>query len=291
MLDHTASGHCRTIAQAVFFLTIIACLAATPAHADEDATVEGTLIANGQEVLLPHVYIWKEKEGFYDSNDPTWTILFVERPLEARELGKHISDTAWVQIGVTETAAFSEQPELQVYSQSIKLSADSSGNISGGNYPAIELAGVDADLVSGRVWHGEVQEFFDDRVQYDFTFRAPMSDPNAPIGDVLPADGGEPGQAYLTWVGAIHAADIEKLKSIAPKEMADQLNAVSAEQAREEIEFMQLMTPTDVKIIGGSSDGETALLQIEGLMEGEKVTGEVTLTRMGDFWIPTDFSM
>jgi hypothetical protein len=150
---------------------------------------------------------------------------------------------------------------------------------------------MDADMISGRVWHSEPQAVFDDTFQYDFTFRAALSDPDAPIGDPLPDGGGEPGEAYRTWVKTIHAADLEMLKSIVPPEMAAQLDAVSAEEARTEIESMQLLTPTGVEILGGSSDGEIAILEVRGGMEGETITAEVTMTRMGEFWIPTGFSL
>lgn len=128
-------------------------------------------------------------------------------------------------------------------------------------------------------------------MQQPSTFSVPLSDPNAPIGDLLPAGGGEPGRAYLKWVEVVHAGDLERLKSILPPEMAAQLDAATAEEARENIEFMQLMTPTGVTILGGSTDGEIALLEIEGLMEGEKVSGEITMTKTGDFWMPTKSSM
>jgi hypothetical protein len=54
---------------------------------------------------------------------------------------------------------------------------------------------------------------------------------------------------------------------------------------------MQSLTPTDVVIVGGSSDGTTALLQIEGKIEGDTISAEVTMSKVEGFWIPTKFSM
>lgn len=270
---------------------LVLCLASLPLVAADDATVEGSLIANGEAVELPHVYLWAEKEGFYDPADPTWRLLFTEQPVETRKLGRAIWDSAWVEIGLTQTSEFDGEPKLQVYSQSIKLSADSGGNISGGNYPEIEIEGLGSDRVSGRVYQPEPHEFFDDTYQYEFTFSVPLSDPDAPIGDLLPAGGGAPGSAYLRWVQVIHSGDLKQLQSIVPAEMAAQLEEASPEEAQEQIEFMQMTTPTEVKILGGSSDGETAVLQAEGQMDGETVTLEVTLIKMGDFWIATEVSM
>lgn len=261
--------------------------APTQADAAEPATVSGTLIANGETIELPYVYVWAAEEGLYDESDPAWTLLFLEHPVEERELAGRFFDSAWVRIGVTETAEFRDGPELRVYEQSLKLSADSGGNLTGGTYPEIEFETAGPDRFTGRVYHAEPQEIFGDTFQYDFTFSAPLSDPHAPLGEALPAGGGEPGRAYLRWVAAIHDGDVEALRAVVPTDMATQLDR---DEAQEELEFMRLMTPTEVTVLGGSSDGETAILEVEGVFDGERVSGEVTLARMGDFWIPTESS-
>jgi hypothetical protein len=285
------SNHSRIAAVRHAAVAVVLLWVASPSAAADSATVSGVLTANGETVELPHVYVWPEKEGFYDASDPTWNILFVSRELGAREIGEHIWDAAWVHIGITETAEFTDTPTVQVYIQSIKLSPDAGGNISGGTYPEIEVEAIDTERISGRVWHTETQESFDDTYSYDFTFSAPLSDPDAPIGDPLPAGGGEPGRAYLKWIEVVHSGDLDALRSIVPPEMVEQLDSASAEEAQEQIGFMQEMTPADVRILGGSTDGEIALLEIEGMMDGEKVTGEIEMTRMGEFWMPTRSSM
>ncbi|MEM7222322.1 MAG: hypothetical protein AAF495_05045 [Pseudomonadota bacterium] len=262
-----------------------------PLAAAEPAKVSGVLTANGVEVALPYVYVWAEEEGFYDPADPSWRILFVEREVTPRELGEPIWDAAWVELRLTETAEFDDQPKLQVYSQSIKFSADSGGNLSGGEYPQIEIEGLGTEQISGRVYHTETQEFFDDTYKYDLTFSAALTDPNAPIGEPLPDGGGDPGRAYLQWVEAVHTGTLDALRSIVPPEWAEQLDSLSAAEAKEQMEFLQFMTPTDVKILSGSLDGENAFLEIEGMIEGEKVNGEITMTQMGEFWMPTESKM
>ena len=112
----------------------------------------------------------------------------------------------------------------------------------------------------------------------------PLSDPFGPIGEPLPAGGGEPGAAYLAFVDAIHAGDFERLKALVPPERAAMLEG---EDAQDNIGFIQMMTPTDVEVVGGSSDGETAILQITGTMDGESVTGEITLVHQDGLWMAT----
>jgi hypothetical protein len=54
---------------------------------------------------------------------------------------------------------------------------------------------------------------------------------------------------------------------------------------------MKEMTPTDVEITGGSSDGETAILQVTGTMDGEAITAEVTMMLHDGTWITTNVAM
>ncbi len=278
---------------AIFTVCLTLLLTIPSAAISAEMTVKGTLMANGETVELPYVYVWRKKEGFYDPSDPTWGIIFTQRSLKPREIATHASHSAWVYIGITQTKEFAEQGKLEVYSQSIKFSAEAPGNISGGDYPEIELTGLDSELVSGRIWHAKPQKVFDDTFRFDLTFSAPLSDPDAPtiIGSPLPSGGGAPGQAYLTWTKTIHTGDIELLKSIMPAEMAAQFDGVPPEEAQKEIEFMKEMTPTSNRIVSGSSDGETAILQTKGIIDGETVAVEVTMTKMGDFWVLTNVSM
>ena len=269
----------------VWFVMVVAVVAgglAPDARAGEGASVSGTFTANGTAVALPFVYVWALDKGFYNDSDPAWKVLFVERAVAERELDEMVWDAAYVELGITRTAEFGEEPELQVYSQDIKLSADSGGNLSGGTYPKLVLESTGPERFAGRVYHAEPQQFFDDTFQYDFTFSAPLSNPNAPVGDPLPAGGGEPGKAYLAWVAAVHSGDLARIKALVPAEMAAQLDAEDAKMA---LELLAAMTPSEVTVVGGSSDGSTAVLEVEGTMDGEKSKGEITLEKVGEHWV------
>ncbi len=256
-------------------------------EAGEDAaSVKGTLVANGTTVELPFVYAYAQDEGFYDPADPTWTLLFVEHAIEPRKLDDAIWDAAYVRLGITKTAEFGDAPELHILSQEIRFSAESGGNITGGTYPELELSSAGPERFAGRVYLPEQQEFFDDTFQYDFSFSAPLSDPSAPIGDLLPAGGGQPGAAYLAWTEAVHSGDLDRIRALVPPEQAELLE--DTPEVREELEFMRQMTPAEVTIVSGSSDGETAILDVTGTIDGEAVTGEIVLLKMADRWIATE---
>ena len=50
--------------------------------------------------------------------------------------------------------------------------------------------------------------------------------------------------------------------------------------------MIQMMTPKDAKILSGTIDGETAVLQVEAMMDGEKANGEITMMKLGEVWTP-----
>lgn len=268
---------------------VIVVVAATGVVGGEGSagTVTGSMVVNGQEISLPYVYAVRLEEGFYDPADPAWRVVFVSEPVDERDLDGALWDVSMLEVLITETAEFDDEPTLQVYAQNMRMPELASGNVSGGTYPELEMRTTGPDRFAGRVFHTGMQEIFDDTFTYDLTFDAPFSDPNAPIGDLLPEGGGEPGAAYLAWVEAIHSGDLDRLRAIVPPDMAAQLSEPGAE---DEIEFMRMMTPTDVTIVGGSTDGETAVLDVEGLMDGEKVEGEITLQKMGEHWLPISSS-
>ncbi len=284
---------------AIAFLSLL--LAVGSAAADEPAAVaEGFFTANGEGVELPYAYAFKEDGGFYEEDDPTWTLLFLSRPLEADDDYNMIWDAAYLRLGITETAEFDDEPVIHVYSQSIKFSADQSGNISGGTFPELEVTSVGPERFSGRVHHPEVQEFFDDTFQYDLTFDVPLADP--PVvklegsaagaelenGEPLPEGGGEPGAAFIAWCDAVHSGEFDRIKALLPAEQAAMLETEEERELfAEDLELIQMMTPTEVEVLGGSSDGETAILEVTGAFDGETAQGEITMVFMEGRWINT----
>lgn len=281
----------------VVCFALSALMAGVAVAVEEAAPLEGTFTANGEKVELLYAYAYEEDGGFYDEDDPAWTLLFVGRPLEAGDDYDMIWDAAYLRLGITETAEFGDEPVIQVYSQSIRFTADQSGNISGGSYPDLEITVTGPDRFSGRVHHTEVQEFFDDTFQYDFTFDVPLSDPVTAAGDSsaagavledgepLPDGGGEPGAAFLAWCDAIHSGDFDRIKALLPDEQAAMLETEEERELfAEDLEFIQAMTPTEIQILGGSSNGETAVLQVTGSFDGETAHGEITMDFMDGHW-------
>lgn len=271
-------GHRKWLAGAA------ALLMAGQLNAQEPGRVDGTLTIDGEAIALTHAVIYAEEEGFYRPDDPTWTLVFSSSEISPRDADDFFLDPS-LRIGITWTSEFGDEPKLEILSQTLRFEDISA---SGGTYPTLEITSRGDDAWVGRVVHAEPQEFFDHTYQYDLSFHAPMVDPNAMVGEPLPAGGGEPGAAYLRWTEAIHSGDLDALRELVPADMATMLDEPDA---AESLEMMAMMTPKNVKILEGSIDGSEAMLRIEGTIEGEPVRGEITLMRQGEFWLPTGSSV
>ena len=81
-------------ATAIAIVGILIMAGGAAAGEDAAAAVEGFLTANGEKVELPHAYAYREEGGYYDEDDPTWTLLYVDRPIEEAALDDLIWDAA-----------------------------------------------------------------------------------------------------------------------------------------------------------------------------------------------------
>jgi len=95
----------------------------------------------------------------------------------------------------------------------------------------------------------------------------------------LPADGGEPGKDYMTYVKAVHKKDgatIRKMAEVPP--------GTSDKELKEQMEMVAAITPTDQKILSGTMDKDTAVLKVTGKMEGKKQYGTIEMKKKGGVW-------
>ncbi len=98
-------------------------------------------------------------------------------------------------------------------------------------------------------------------------------------GMKLPADGGEPGKDYMTYVKAVHKKDgatIRKMAEVPP--------GTSDKDFKAQMEMAAAITPTDQKIVSGTIDKDTAVLKVTGKMEGKKQYGTITMQKKGGVW-------
>jgi len=150
-----------------------------------------------------------------------------------------------------------------------------SGNISTSGNTLGKLTRFDGERVAGSL--------SDSDIQFDLPIAAP---PELPEAVTLPADGGEPGRAYIAMTEAIASGDVDTLIRYSRPEAAEAMSEQrNSPEFAEELKFLQEMSAGAVQVTGGDQFGEDlAVLKIEGETAGEKFTGEVTMKKGSNGW-------
>lgn len=119
----------------------------------------------------------------------------------------------------------------------------------------------------------------------DVTFDLPVESEVARTGTALPADGGEPGRAVMAHFGAIEKNDFKALKATAsPERQAMMAEAEKSGEAKEMFKMLRDFSPRKVRVVGGTVDGDSALVDYEGVEDGKPVKGTADVVRIGGKW-------
>ena len=99
----------------------------------------------------------------------------------------------------------------------------------------------------------------------------------------LPADGGEPGKAYLAYCKAMVDGNKDALKKLVSAERAKQMDSPDFEQM---FPMIQSMMAKDIKITGGTATSKEANLTAEGKdgMSGQLAKGEIHMVLEEKQW-------
>ena len=107
-------------------------------------------------------------------------------------------------------------------------------------------------------------------------------------GTALPADGGEPGKAYMTYCKAMTSGDMAALKKLVSAERAKQMDDPDFQKM---FPMIQEMMAKDIKITGGTVSGNAATLNAEGKdsMGGGIAKGTISMVLEDKQWkVETD---
>lgn len=97
-------------------------------------------------------------------------------------------------------------------------------------------------------------------------------------GTKLPADGGEPGKDYMTYIKALQKRDGATIRKMA------EVGPASDKELKEQMEMMAAMTPSDIRIVSGTLNAETAVLNVNGMQDGKKQYGTIEMKKKGGVW-------
>ena len=141
--------------------------------------------------------------------------------------------------------------------------------------------------VAGRVYTPKPVKVKDDSYELDVTFSTDVA--ARAVDAKLPAGGGEPGKALQGLLAAMAKKDGANFKRSLSKRVVGKLydSQYRTEAANLEfaVEMLSAELPkTDMKVVGGDLQGDTAILEVEGVTEKVKMVYFIRMLKEGGVW-------
>jgi hypothetical protein len=141
--------------------------------------------------------------------------------------------------------------------------------------------------VAGRVYTPKPVKVNDDSYELDVTFSTDVV--TRAVDAKLPAGGGEPGKALQGLLAAMAKKDGANVKRSLSKKVVGKLydSGFRTEAANLEfaVEMLSAELPkTDMKVVGGDLQGDTAILEVEGVTEKIKAVYFIRMLKEGGVW-------
>jgi hypothetical protein len=149
-----------------------------------------------------------------------------------------------------------------------------------------EQIAVEGDRIRGE-WVKPSTEFMGTNYEVTLHFDLSLIEIVDP-GTSLPADGGEPGNAYRAFVEALGKRDAKAMiaRMSMPRDMIEMIGEESL------LEIVTMNHPTSPEILGGWIDGDRAQLRVRGKSTiGSTIRVAVELTRVDGTWKVGDSSL
>jgi len=267
------------------FLALLVSLAVAIAALGDTAKVNGSITSNGKTTALKYA-VATPKEDPFDKKKKATFLLVTDQEVPASAIADEFELMRWYEKANLHGFAVLINGEKRVVSGNIYDPALKHNGFSGTGMQQLDLTALTPTHIAGKISIPKPDEFFGDKYQYSATFDLPVAavkvaPPPPPKGNPLPAGGGEPAKAYLAFD-----------KAVAKGDMAAVMNGVSAEQRKsmDDADFkkmfplMQAMRAKNVKITGGTIDGNTATLLATGKDESGTTIGTITMVREGGAW-------
>jgi hypothetical protein len=131
---------------------------------------------------------------------------------------------------------------------------------------------------------GNMQYSSKDGDNIKLNFDLPINSKIERAGEKLPAGGGDPGKAVLSYFAAMASGDAAKIKAVMAPAQVAQMNATMPAEMKEMLGMMKMMAPTGVKILGGVVNGDKAIVDFSAKDSGGKISGTANLIRVAGKW-------
>ncbi|TCO38358.1 DUF4878 domain-containing protein [Dokdonella fugitiva] len=244
----------------------------------------GTLYEGGKPIALKHAYAYRMPDPF-DKDKQITRIVFADKPIDDAALAGASDRDGAIDDQLREATRvdLNLEPDGSVQNVNTRIGY-SSGSQSGSGWYTLSLKRNDDQRVEGSFRSNDEEDKNIGRY-YDLVFALDL--PGAPDpGAVLPADGGEPGKAYLAHLASLRKGDIDALAKSMTKARADELLAHRNDaEFKMMFGFIQGQALREPKYVKGNARGDRATLEYTGKdADGNAVTNTVSMLREGGAW-------
>jgi hypothetical protein len=258
------------------------------ASGEAPGTAKGSFSIDGKAVSLSHAYAMSQPDKF-DAKKTNTAILLTEKPLPAGALDK-LTDLEGAQRGERRNSVLFVLDETGKAVREV-IRHDSLGDMSlqmsGMTHAQVSSTAGPKGRIQGSAKTKEPEEFLDHKYQIDASFDAPVQAamkeppvPDAKTGKRLPPGGGDPGKEYLAFHAAVQKKDASAVRKWKPADMPD----VSDEELKQGLELMAAMSPPKINVDDGYVAGDSAVLSVSGIVDGEKQYGTIRMVRSEGAW-------
>ena len=262
--------------------------ASRPKIADGRAT--GLLKIDGMNVKLAHS-IARTKPNSFDEKKTDVVVLLTNEPATNEMLLDDGKLAAAVDSGTLRGLKVTLDSDEKPYHLSVLV--PKGFQLSGSGIWNFDPYDFSNQHVSAKFFTAEEQEFMGERkYSYDVTFAVPVQAIKAPdeitvdasTGTKLPANGGDPGKAYMAFDKAARSGNVNELKKLASKNRP--LPDVTPEEMKEMLAMLKALRPAKVKVNGGFVDGDHATLstEAEDPESKAKMKGTIEMAREDGAW-------
>ncbi len=258
---------------------------ATPGTAAGFAVLRQTADADRNQVASDNRFTPATSYVFIDQDSPEYyVIVLLEKPVDNQKLAEANDPSDVI------------DEAMRAGTNGLVLMSDGDGDVSGsfemrvsGKYMQFGgsgTGGVRALVRTGNRVTGHVHyfnAFSSNHMAIDASFDAELV--QAPKGTPMPADGGEPAEAYFATIAAMRAGDVDELITLVTPERAKMMEAERGKpDFAENVAMLKAMAPADVQVTGGTSYGERVVLNTKGKDGEHAFTGTVEMNWEAGGW-------
>jgi len=226
---------------------------------------------NNQETHFQYAYAIAQ-QAFFNNCEEDVLVILTDIPLSEEEIENSFERKRMMRDGKLHCLEVIIDKNQNPISVTV-LHSDFRASPSGRGYEVLEIKTFDKKLVEGKLYTSKPNEFFNTTYEFNAKFRATIRRKVLPTEeDKKHAALSQHSAIYREYRRTILNSDFDGLTKLVSSEI---LNEMSADEADEMFEFLQMMMPSKVEFLRLNVNDDKATLEMEGEIDGKTILGKV----------------